>query len=454
MRDLLHLAQHAEEVLPSQLPDLRLGVATSEQLARDVGRLADVREAGDIAAVVEIGAEPDMIDANEPDRIVDGIDVVGERGIAPGVPRPLAATRCRSAATALFRLLDYTSAIADDCSVTRPVVLLCLLASAACSNDAASKTPSPQTTDSWPSRANEGGTGAPAVNASDLKELRIGYQKSGVLVIARQQAVLESRLAPLGIHMTWVEFSSGPPLLEAMSAGSIDLGYTGDAPPIFAQAGGAHIVYVAGQPSTNGQAILVQAGSDIHTLGDLKGKRVGFTRGSSAHNLVVLALDQAGLSYSDITPVYLSPPDAGAAFARGSIDAWAIWDPFYAIGQQRGGRVLAEGSALGKTNSFFLANREFAARHAGVLGAVIAGLGDTARWAESHRDRVASALAEVTGVDLAIQTVAANRATFAIGTLSDDLIATQQAVADRFHRLGLIPKPVAIREAVWLPPSM
>jgi sulfonate transport system substrate-binding protein len=334
------------------------------------------------------------------------------------------------------------------------VVLLCLLASAACSSDAASTTPSPQAADKRPSRVDEGSASAPAVTGRHLKELRIGYQKSGVLVIARQQAVLESKLAPLGVYVTWVEFSSGPPLLEAMSAGSIDLGHTGDAPPIFAQAGGASIVYVAGQPANNGQAILVQAGSNIHTLADLKGKRVGFARGSSAHNLVVLALDQAGLSYRDITPVYLSPPDAGAAFARGSIDAWAIWDPFYAIGQQRGGRVLVEGSALGNTNSFFLANRGFAARHAGVLDVVIAGLGDAARWAESHRDRVASALAEVTGVDLAIQTVAANRATFAIGTLTDDLVATQQAVADRFYRLGLIPKPVAVREAVWLPPSM
>jgi hypothetical protein len=102
---------------------------------------------------------------------------------------------------------------------------------------------------------------------------------------------------------------------------------------------------------------------------------------------------------------------------------------------------MVEGSALGKTNSFFLASRGFATRHARVLGAMIAGLGDAARWAESHRDRVASALAEVTGIDLAIQTVAANRATFAIGTLTDDVIATQQAVADRFHRLGLIPGP-------------
>ena len=162
--------------------------------------------------------------------------------------------------------------------------------------------------------------------AENPREFRIGYQKNGVLVIARQQAVLQQQLAQRGVELKWVEFTSGPPLLEAMNVGSIDLGQVGDTPPIFAQAAGAAIVYVAGQPITNGQGILVRPDSDIRTLADLKGKRVGFTKGSSAHNVTVIALEKAGLGYGDIAPVYLSPPDAAAAFTRGSIDAWAVWD--------------------------------------------------------------------------------------------------------------------------------
>ena len=317
----------------------------------------------------------------------------------------------------------------------RHLSLLFVLASAACSNDASTAA-----------------THATA-SASDAKQLRIGYQKNGVLVIARQQAVLEHRLAPLGITVAWVELSSGPPLLEAMNAGSIDLGQTGDAPPVFAQAAGANIVYVAGQPITNGQGILVRPGAGITAIADLKGKRVGFTRGSSAHNVVLLALEKAGLAYSDIVPVYLSPPDAGAAFTRGSIDAWAVWDPYYAIGQQHGGQTLVEASAVGKTSSFYIGNRNFAARNPRVVREVVAALGDAAAWAESHRDQVARSLAAVTGIDLAIQTIAANRSSFAIGALTDDIIATQQAVADRFHKLGLIPRPIVIRDAIWLPPQ-
>jgi sulfonate transport system substrate-binding protein len=285
------------------------------------------------------------------------------------------------------------------------------------------------------------------------RQLRIGYQKNGVLVIARQQAVLERKLAPLGVAVVWTEFSSGPPLLEAMNAGSIDIGQTGDTPPIFAQAAGAAVVYVAGQPITNGQGILVAADGDIHALADLKGKRIGFTKGSSAHNVAILALEKAGLSYSEITPVYLSPPDAAAAFTRGSIDAWAIWDPYFAIGEQHGGRVLVNAREIGKTNSFYLGNRDFATNYPGPVRDVVGVLAEAARWAEVNRDQVAKALADVTGVDLAIETIAANRSSFAIGQVTDDIAATQQAVADRFYKLGLIPKPIVIRDAVWTPPQ-
>jgi sulfonate transport system substrate-binding protein len=319
--------------------------------------------------------------------------------------------------------------------VTRRSLLL-LFAAAACSNDASGSADQLH--------------GEPA---GGLNQLRIGYQKNGVLVIARQQAVLEHELEPLGIAVSWVEFTSGVPMLEAMSAGSIDLGQCGDSPPIFAQAGGARIVYVAGQPITNGQGILVQPSSGITTIAGLRGKRVGFTRGTSAHNVVVLALESAGLGYGDITPVYLSPPDAGAAFARGSIDAWAVWDPYYAIGQRQGGQPLVDVKRLGKTNSFYLGNREFAAAHGRVLAQVIAALGRAASWAEAHRDRVARSLAEVTGLDLEIQTIAAERSSFAIGPVTDDIITTQQAVADRFYKLGLIPRPIVVGDAVWVPPT-
>jgi len=287
---------------------------------------------------------------------------------------------------------------------------------------------------------------------ADTKEIRIGYQKNGVLVIARQQAALEKHFAPQGIEVKWVEFSSGPPMLEAMNVGSVDYGAVGDSPPIFAQSAGAAIVYAAGQPITNGQGILVPANSTIRSVAELKGKRVGFTKGSSAHNLIVQTLEKAGLTYADITPVYLTPPDAGPAFANGSIDAWSIWDPYFAIGEtKQNGRILVNASEITKTNSFYIANRDFAKTRGAVLQQIIDVTSSTAKWAESHRDEVAKALSAVTNIPLDIQTVAANRSSFAVGPITDDIILTQQGVADRFFKLGLIPKPVVVRDAVWKP---
>ena len=285
---------------------------------------------------------------------------------------------------------------------------------------------------------------------ASVKEIRIGYQKTGVLVIARQRAVLEKRFAGRQIGIKWIEFTSGPPLLEAMSTGSVDIGAVGDTPPIFAQAANANIVYIAGSPITNGQGILVPANSSIRTIVDLKGRRIGFAKGTSAHNVLIATLEKAGLSYEDITPVYLSPPDAGPAFANGSIEAWAIWDPYFAIGEKRqNGRILINAYEVAKNNSFYLANRDFANTHVRETRDVIDGLAEAARWAEAHRADVASALAAVTGVLLEVQVVAADRASFVMGPVTDEIIATQQAVADRFHKLGLIPKQIAVRDIVW-----
>jgi sulfonate transport system substrate-binding protein len=289
------------------------------------------------------------------------------------------------------------------------------------------------------------------VNAQGaVKEIRIGYQKNGVLVVARQQAALKSHFKPLGIEVKWVEFSSGPPVMEAMNVGSIDYGAVGDSPPVFAQSAGAAIVYAAGQPITNGQGILVPANSPIRNIADLKGKRVGFTKGSSAHNIVVQTLEKADLTYADITPVYLTPPDAGPAFANGSIDAWSIWDPYFAIGEiKQNGHILVNASEITKTNSFYIANRDFAKNHGPVLQQIIDVTSSTAKWAETHRDEVAKALSAVTNIPLDIQTIAANRSSFAVGPITEDIIATQQGVADRFFKLDLIPRQIAIRDIVW-----
>jgi sulfonate transport system substrate-binding protein len=247
---------------------------------------------------------------------------------------------------------------------------------------------------------------------AEEKAVRIGYQKTGILTITKQQGTIEKRLAGDGVTVSWVQFPSGPPLLEAL---------------------------------------IVKPDSAVKTVAELKGKRIGLTKGSSAHNFLIAALEKAGLKYDEISPVFLAPADAAAAFANGSIDAWAIWDPFLAIAEQREkARSLVTASEVLDVSSYLLARRSFAAINPKALNGIVDGVREAADWATANRDKVAAAFSETTGVGIAAQTVAVGRAKYGILPLTDAVIASQQQTADRFYKLGLIPKPITVRDAVWV----
>ena len=267
----------------------------------------------------------------------------------------------------------------------------------------------------------------------------------------RQRQTLESAFKPLGIEIKWIDFQFGPPLLEAINVGSVDFGFVGDTPPIFAQAGGAKIRYVATVKSEgDNQAIIVPKDSAIKTLADLKGKRIAFGKGSSAHNLLVASLEKAGLSWSDITPAPLAPADATAAFVKGSVDAWSIWDPYLALAElKENARVLAFDKDVHKPNAYYIANTDFVEKYPSLVANLNTTFASEGKWAESHHEEVAKAQAEATGVDIEAIRRFVNRSSYSVVPLDAEVIKTQQAVADRFAKLGLIPKPVNVSDIVW-----
>ena len=285
-----------------------------------------------------------------------------------------------------------------------------------------------------------------------MQTLKIGFQKTNLPVIAQQQKTIETALEPLGTSVEWVEFSAGPPLVEALNVGAIHLGWTGDAPPIFGQSSGAAISYVAALPANGlGEGIIAKAEGPIKSLADLKGKKVAVDKGTSAHNVLVAALEKNGLSLDDIEPVYLSPADGAAAFASDNVDAWAVWDPFLAIAEvQHKPQVLVRAPEVVTVNTYFLGNSAFAKDpdNAQVIEKTIAALAQSAAWADENRDKVAQALHEVTNVPLEAQQLAADRAEFGIFPLTAEIIAGQQATADRFFKLGLIPNEIRIEDAL------
>jgi sulfonate transport system substrate-binding protein len=288
------------------------------------------------------------------------------------------------------------------------------------------------------------------------KEFKVGFQKgAAILVLGREQQVIEKRLKALGVdNVQWVEFQFGPPMLEALGAGAIDIGSVGDTPPIFAQAAGSPLVYVASTPSAE-HAVLVQHDSPIKSLAELKGKRVAFARGSSAHNITIKALALAGLSLKDIVPTYLAPADATAAFNGGTIDAWVVWDPFYAIAQERyNARIIADTSDKRLASaSYYLSSRDFAEKYPAVLSAALEEIGKLTEWSGQHRDELAKLAASATSIDEKSWQTAFARAGFTFGNVTPAQIAQQQQLADTFYDLGIVPKKFTVSDIVWHPPK-
>jgi len=285
-------------------------------------------------------------------------------------------------------------------------------------------------------------------------ELRIGFQKYGTLTLLKAKGDLEKRLAPLGVSVKWTEFPAGPQLLEGLNVGSIDFGTVGEAPPIFAQAAGADLVYVANQPpAPSSEAIVVPKDSALKSVAELKGKRIALNKGSNVHYLLVKLLEKHGVKYTDVQTVYLAPADARAAFERGAVDAWVIWDPFLAAAErQLNARVLADGRGVVSNLQFYLAARGYAEKNPQTIQAIVDELGKLDRWAQGNDKAVAAVLAPQIGLDPSTTELAAGRFAYGIQPITPAVAAEQQKIADAFYELKLIPKPIRIADA--LPTSL
>jgi sulfonate transport system substrate-binding protein len=295
-----------------------------------------------------------------------------------------------------------------------------------------------------------------AITQAQAETLRIGYQKYGTLVLLRAKGTLEKSLAKQGFDVKWTEFPGGPQLLEGLNVGSIDFGVTGETPPVFAQAAGANLVYVAHEPpAPSGEAILVPKDSPIRTVAELKGKKVVLNKGSNVHYLLVRALEEAGLKYTDVQPVYLPPADARAAFERGSVDAWVIWDPFQAAAEQQlKARTLRDGTGLVDNHQFYLATRPFAEQHPQVITTLIEEIRAVGVDSQADPEKVTEQVAALIGLPKDITLIAVKRQGYGAQSLTPDVVAAQQKIADVFFNLKLIPKKLSIKDVVWTPPAV
>lgn len=298
---------------------------------------------------------------------------------------------------------------------------------------------------------------AAAAQPSSLsRTLRIGYQLSSTLTtILKSNGKLEQALGPLGVEVTWHEFTSGLPQLEALNTGNIDFSAdVADTVPIFAIAAGAKLAYVADEaPSPHAQAIVVPSHSSIKTLADLKGKRIAVTRGSGSHYLLIAALNSVNLTFKDISPAYLIPADGRAALVSNSVDAWVAWDPYLTTAERlNGARVLADGEGLASYKRYYLASQPYAHARSDVLKIIFDQLSATGKWVKSHPDEAAALLAGIWHIDQAVVKEANSHRSYRVGPVTKHGLAEQKKIAAAFFAQGLLPREIDGTEAdIWHP---
>lgn len=289
-----------------------------------------------------------------------------------------------------------------------------------------------------------------ASSKDEQKTIQIGYQKFGTLNFLKAQETLEKELEPHGFTVKWTEFPGGPQLLEALNVGSLDFGHTGEAPPIFAQSADAPLIYYANEPSNpRGEAIIVPKGSSINSVEDLKGKKIALNKGSNVHYLLVKALEKYGVQYEEIETVFLPPADARAAFEKGAVDAWVIWDPFLAEAERKtGARILVDGTDLVNNREFFLASEQFAKDHSDVLDIIYKEIEKAEQWVNENQLEAAEFLAPQIGMDKETLEVVLKRRAYGIEKITNEVVSDQQQIANQFYDLKLIPKEIATKDAV------
>jgi sulfonate transport system substrate-binding protein len=287
-----------------------------------------------------------------------------------------------------------------------------------------------------------------ALAQAPARQLRIGNQK-GPLSVLKGRGTLEKRLVPLGVTVKWTEFTAGPVQLEALNVGSIDFGDVGEAPPIFAQAAGAPLAYVGATVARpQSEAVLVPKASAIKTVAELKGRKIALNKGSNVHYFIVKLFEKHGLSYADLNLVYLPPADARAAFEKGSVDAWVIWDPFLAAAEKSlEARVLADATGVVGNRGYYFSSLDYVAKNADVLAIAVEEINKIDVWGAANKGDYAAELATLWGLPKPVADLSVGRVDYGTTPITKAILAEQQQIADTFFALKLIPKKINLLEA-------
>jgi sulfonate transport system substrate-binding protein len=320
--------------------------------------------------------------------------------------------------------------------VAGAVIAIAGLAAAGCSSSSSSSS-------SASAASTASASPSSSVNLSSVT-LNVGDQKG-----TGAEAVLKAAglLTTLPFKVSWSDFTSGPPMLEAMASGSVDIGGVGDAPPVFAASGGEAVKIVGARQTTTGDqdAVVVPKGSPITSIQQLKGKKVAYGSGSSANYNLLTVLTKAGLTTKNVTMVNLQPASALAAFTSGAVDAWDIWPPYVQqVVAQDGAKVIAVGSQYGSPYSFEVASKAAVAdpAKAAAIKVYLATLDKAYVWTATHPSAWGAAWGAATGLPASITDLAAKIDATTPVPITSAVTASEQNLVTEFYKAGLIPNNV------------
>ncbi|GLZ01958.1 aliphatic sulfonate ABC transporter substrate-binding protein [Actinoplanes sp. NBRC 103695] len=271
--------------------------------------------------------------------------------------------------------------------------------------------------------------------------LRIGYQRFGGLSLVKARGDVPG--------VEWSLFESGPALTEAIKAGAIDLGQTGEAPPIFAAAAKTEfVVAAAGAPSPRSEAVLVKKSRGFKTFADLKGRTIALNKGSNVHWLLVRLLEANKLTLADVNVKYLKPAEGRPAFDNDQVDAWIIWDPYFALAERPDVQVLADATGVANNREYILVSKDAAEAKTDQIKSFLAAYEKTTAWGIANPDERAKVLAPELKIDEPTTKRALARAAQPVAPLTPEIGDELQGIADGFTELKLIPVKVDVKSLI------
>lgn len=286
-----------------------------------------------------------------------------------------------------------------------------------------------------------GDDAASGTTSADAGTLRIGYQRFGGLSLVKAKAA-----AP---GVTWSLFESGPAVTEALKAGAIDIGQTGEAPPIFAAAGRIPFSIVGtSAPVPKGEAVLVKKNKGYRTFADLRGRTIALNKGSNVNWLLVRLLEANNMTLADINVKYLKPAEGRPAFDNDQVDAWIIWDPYFALAEQPGVQVLADATGLAHNREYILVHPDAAKGKAAQIRTFLDTYQETTTWGIANPAERARILAPELKIDEAVTARALERSAQPLAPLTPEIGDELQAIADGFTELKLIPGKVDMKARI------